>query len=157
MQNAAGVGERNRVTDAEKNSQTVRERGDGFNVLVQPLSFYKFHGVEHAAVRQSSHVVNGHDAGMLESSQHTSLANQPVCETAVCSEEVEYFQGHAPLEIFVLRGIHHAHAAARDTIEQSITRAREVWRISALTQSFERAVGKEFHFASQPNAARASR
>src|SRR6266446_8440037 len=157
MQYAARVGERNCVTDAEKNPQTVRERGDGFNVFVQPLPFHKFHGVEHAAVRQSSHVVNGHNARMLESSQHTGLANQPVCEIAVCSGEVEYFQGHAPPEVFVLRGIHHTPAPARDTIEQSITRAREVWLISALTQSFERAVRKEFHFASQPNAARASR
>src|SRR6266478_3624933 len=157
MQDAAGVGERNRITDAEKNPQTVWERGDGFNVFVQPLPFHKFHGVEHAAVRERAHVVNGHNARMLESSQHTGLANQPACEIAISSREVEYFQGHAPLEVFVLRGIHDTHAPARDTIEQSITRAREVWHICALTQSFERGVRKEFHFASQPNAARASR
>src|SRR5258707_5089654 len=121
MQYAAGVGERNRITYAEKNPQTVWERGDGFNVFVQSLPFHKFHGVEHAAVRERAHVVDGHNARMLESSQHTGLANQPVCEIAVCSGEIEYFQGHAPLEIFVLGGIQHAHASARDTIEQSIT------------------------------------
>src|SRR6267378_2959135 len=107
--------------------------------------------------RERAHVVNGHNARMLESSQHTGLANQPACEIAISSREVEYFQGHAPLEVFVLRGIHDTHAPARDTIEQSITRAREVWHICALTQSFERGVRKESHFASQPNAARASR
>src|SRR5260370_7708112 len=150
MQDAAGVGERKSITYAEKNPQTVWERGDGFNVFVQPLPFHKFHRVEHAAVRESSHVVNGHDARMLESGQHTGLANQPVCEIAVSSGEVEYFQGHAPLEIFVLRGIHHPHAPARDTIEQSITRARQDWHISPFTQSFEHASTQNFPFPPHP-------
>ena len=157
MQHAARVREPNGVTNAEKNSQAVRKGRDRLNIFVEPISLHKFHGVENAAVRQCTHVVNGHDAGMLESRQHARFADQPVCQVAVRSRNIEDFQRHAPLQFPVFRGIHHSHAAARQAFEQAVARAGEVRRLRAVAQSFQRLVGKKFHFASHPKAARASR
>src|SRR5205823_10798741 len=99
---------------------------------------------------------DGRDARMLESRQHARFTNQPVCQVTVSSRNIEHLQSYAPLEMLIFRGVHHAHAAARNALEQTVARAGEVWRLRA-AQSFQGFVGKKFHFASQPNAARASR
>src|SRR5258707_4621733 len=114
------MGECTRVANTKKNSQTVRDGSDRSNIVVEPLPSDKFHGVENAAVRECAHIVNGHDAGVLESGQYARLANQPDCEIAICSGDIHYLQGHAALEAFIFRGIHDVHAAACDALEQSI-------------------------------------
>src|SRR5882672_1071007 len=125
--------------------------------LANATAFDKFHGVENAAVRECSDVVHGHDAGMFETREDTRFADQTIGEIACGSREIQNFQRHAPLKPFILRGVHDAHAAARDAVQQAVVRAGEVGQVRGVAQAFEGAIGKKFHFASQPKAARASR
>ncbi len=157
MQHAAGVGESHRVANAEEETQTVRERMDGLDVLVEALAFDKLHGVEDAAVGERADVMNGDDAGMLEAGKDAGFAVETMREVAVGKGNVEDFEGHAALQHLVLRGVDGAHAAARDTLEQAITRSREIRRIGAFAQALEGFVGEKFHGASEPKTARASR
>ena len=157
VQNAARMGECDGVADTQENSQAVRNRSNRLYVPVETAAFNEFHGVEDAAIGERSHVVNGHDAGMLESGQHASFTNKTIGEIAVCSRNFEDFQGHAPLEILVLHGVDNTHAAARNTIQQAITCASEIGDFRAFAQTFEGAVGEKLHLASEPKAARASR
>src|SRR5258705_6310968 len=121
------------------------------------MALDKFHGVKNAAIRECSDIVDGHDAGMLETREDTRFADQTIGEIAFGSREIKNFQGHAPLEPFIFRRVHDAHAAARDAFEQAVVRDGEVGQVRGIAQAFECAVGKKFHFASQPKAARASR
>src|SRR5229473_7826849 len=152
MQHAAGVGESHRVANAEEETQTVRERMDGLDVLVEALAFDKLHGVEDTAIGERTDVMNGDDAGMLEASEDAGLAVETEREVAVGSGNVEDLESHAALQHLVLRGVDDAHAAARDTLEQAITRSREVRRIGAFTQALEGFVGEKFH--GEPRRAR---
>lgn len=66
VQHAARMRERDGITNAKKDSETI---GYGFHVcevFVQPLALDKFHGVENAAIGERPDVVHGNDAGMLE-------------------------------------------------------------------------------------------
>jgi len=76
--------------------------------------------------------VNGDNARMLESSQYASFADKAIGEVAVCSRNVEYLQGHAALKILVFRGVHNAHATARNALQQAITRAGEIGGLCAV-------------------------
>src|SRR6266481_848381 len=157
VEDAARVRERDGIADAEKNSQTIRRRGDRLDVLVEAMALDKFHGVENAAVSECSDVMHGHDAGMLETREDARFADQAIGEISFGSREIENFQRDAPLKPLIFCGEHDTHAAARDAFEQAVVRAGEVGQIRAVAQAFECAVGKKFHFASQPKAARASR
>src|SRR6266850_5924122 len=121
------------------------------------MALDKFHGVENAAIRECSDVVHGYDAGMLETREDARFAEQAIGEIAFGSWEIQNFQRHAPVEPIVFRRVHDAHAAARDAVKQAVVRAGKVGQVRGAAQAFERAVGKKFHFASQPKAARASR
>src|SRR5216683_4956917 len=129
MQHAAGVGESHRVANAEEETQTVRERMDGFDVLVEALAFHKLHGVEDAAIGERADVVDGNDAGMLEAGEDAGLAVETMREVAVGNGNVEDFESDAALQHLVFRGVDDAHAAARDALEQAITRSCEIRRI----------------------------
>ncbi len=157
MQHAASVRKTNSIANSQEKPQAVRRRIYGSNKFVQPLAFDKFHGVEDAAIGKRSHIVHRNDAGMLESGEHAGFANEPVCEIAIDSGNIEHFQRDATLEILVFRGVDDAHAAACDAFDQPITRTGKVGSFGSVAQSFERGVRKEFHFDSQPKAARASR
>src|SRR5260370_31668362 len=61
--------ESHRVANAEEETQTVRERMDGLDVLVEALAFDKLHGVEDTAIGERTDGMNGDDAGMLEASE----------------------------------------------------------------------------------------
>src|SRR5713226_3524754 len=157
VQHAARVRERHGVANAEKNAQTVRDGCDRLDILVEPPALDEFHGVENAAVRERSHVVDRHDAGMLERREHAGLANQTVGELAVCFRNIEYFQRDATVKVLIFRNIHLSHTAARDALQQTVAGAGKIGKLRAAAQSFQRAVGKKFHLVSQPKAARASR
>ena len=91
MKNAARMRECNRIANAKEQTQAVRNRSNRLDVLVEALAFDKFHGVEDAAIGERSHIVNGHDSWMLESSQDASFADKAIGEVAVCSRNIEYF------------------------------------------------------------------
>src|SRR5439155_14932733 len=116
-----------------------------------------FHGVENAAVGERSDVMNRDDAGVFESGEHTRLADEPIGEIAVGGRAIKNFQCYAALQLLVLGGVDDPHAAASDAIEQPVPRAGKIGQLRAAAQSCDSAVGKKFHFASQPKAARASR
>src|SRR5258708_38260962 len=103
MQHAAGVGESHRVANAEEETQTVRERMDGFDVLVEALAFHKLHGVEDAAVGKRADVVDGDDAGMLEAGGGGGVAGWAGRGGAGGDGDGGGFVGHAALPRFVLR------------------------------------------------------
>src|SRR5881396_908061 len=116
----------NGIANAKEETQAVRDRSNRLDVLVKA-----------PAVAKRPHVVNGDDAGMLESSQDASFADKPTRQITVASRNIENFQGHAPLEVLVLRGVHNAHAATGDAFQKSITCAREIRCLCSFTQSFE--------------------
>jgi hypothetical protein len=91
VQNAACVCEGNSFTDAKNNSQAVWNRSNRLNVFVEAPALDEFHGVEDAAIGEGSHIVNGHDAGMLESREDASFADQAIGEIAVGSWNIEDF------------------------------------------------------------------
>ncbi len=157
MQHAARVRERNGIANTQKKPQAVRHGRDRLDELVEAFPLHEFHGVKNAAIRECSHIVHRHDARMLESGQHARFAEQPVGEIAIRARDIEHFQRHATLEIFVFRGVHNSHTAARNAFEQTVARAGEIGRLRAVAQSFECGVRKESHFESQPKTARASR
>src|SRR5216117_670782 len=127
----------NGIANAKQETQAVRDRSNRLDVLVKAPAFDKFHGVENAAVAKRPQVVNGDDAGMLESSQDASFADKPTRQITVASRNIENFQGHAPLEVLVLRGVHNAHAATGDAFQKSITCAREIRRSEEHTSELQ--------------------
>src|SRR5207247_9895609 len=104
----------NGIANAKEETQAVRDRSNRLDVLVKAPAFDKFHGVENAAVAKRPHVVNGDDAGMLESSQDASFADKPTRQITVGCRNIEKFQGHAPLDALVLRGLRQAIGARCD-------------------------------------------
>src|SRR5690349_11778912 len=123
MQDSVRVGECYGITNTKEKSEALSGGGDRFNVLVEPLSLDKLHGVEDAPVGESSDVVNGHDARMLEPRQHQRFANQTVCKIAVSAGHLQNLQRNAALQSLVFGGVHHSHAAARHAFQQAVTRA----------------------------------
>src|SRR5216683_1550403 len=86
---SAGVGESHRIANAKEETQPVRERRNGFDVLVEALAFDKLHGVEDAAVGERADVMNGDDAGMLEAGKDAGFAVETMREVAVGKGNVE--------------------------------------------------------------------
>src|SRR5216683_3223492 len=154
---SAGVGESHRIANAKEETQPVRERRNGFDVLVEALAFDKLHGVEDAAVGERADIVHGDDARMLEAGKYAGFAFETKGKVAVESGNVEDFESHATLQHLVFRGVDDTHAAAGDTLKQAITRSREIRRLGAFAQAFQCFVGEKFHGASEPKMARASR
>ncbi len=110
---------------------------DRFEMLVEALPFDEFHGVEDAAISQRSHVVNRHDAGMLEPREHSGLTHQAAGKFALRAGYFKNFQRHAALQFFVFGGIHHSHASARNLAHQLVACAAEVGKLRAIAQPRE--------------------
>jgi len=126
-------------------------------MLVEALAFHEFHGVEDAAVGESSNVVDGDDAGMFEKGEHAGFAEEAASELAFVARDFEDFESDATLKSLVLGGVDDAHAAASDLAKKAIARAGEIREVSAVAESIQGAIGKIFHRASQPKADLASR
>jgi len=89
VENAARVGKRNRITNAQKNPQTIGNGCNRFDIFVEALAFDEFHGVKNTAVWERPDVVNGDDAGMFEGCEHACFTDKTVGEIAVGARTID--------------------------------------------------------------------
>src|SRR6266478_8331798 len=157
MQHTARVGEPHGVANAQEQTQPVRQGSHSFDMFVQPLAFYKFHGVKNAALAQRADVMHGNNSRVLQAREHASFAIQPAGEVAVRNRNVQDLKRHAASQHFITRRVDHTHAAASDALQQLVARSGEVRDVGVLPQTIHRLVGEKLHAVSEPKTARASR
>src|ERR1700676_1463536 len=157
MKDAARMSERNCFANAQEQPQAILHRFHVLDEFVEALAFDKFHGVEDASIRQRAYVVHGHYSGMFKPCEHAGFAHQTVRQIAILARYIKHFQRDATFQLFVFRGVNDAHAAASHAFEQTIACAGKIRLLGARAQTLDRFVRERFHFASQPNTARASR
>lgn len=135
MEDAPRMREGDGVADAQKDPETIGNRGKGSKVLVEALAFDEFHGVEDAAIGERPYIVNRHDAGMLEEGQDARFADEAIGKFAFFPGNFEDFESNAALKHFVFGLVDHAHATASDRSKQTIAGAREVGQIRPVAET----------------------
>ncbi len=147
MEDAVRVGERHRLAHPLEDAQALGQRRRGAEQRIERLSVHALHDVEGPAVGEHAVVVDGDDAGMLETREKPRLAG----------EARSHFDGDVTLERRVARGVHDAHAAATDRLVDHIAVARELRPGRDVLQMRDRRIGQERHSISRPSRSRASR
>src|SRR5215470_9897172 len=156
MQNSARMGKRNCVADPKEQPKALRQGVELHDVSIQAKPFHELHGVEDPAAGQHPDIVYRNDAGMFELCEDARFAHEPAGELPICIRRVENLERDAPGKFFVLRGVDHAHTAARDELVQLVARAEEIRSFGA-TKAFDSFVAQECHCVETPKSAFTSR
>jgi hypothetical protein len=85
------MGERNSITNAQKQSQPVRAGLDRLDVLVQALPFDQLHGIEHAAILQRPYIVDRNDAWMFKAGEYLGFSKEAASQVGAAFWGVEDF------------------------------------------------------------------
>ena len=156
MDDTVGVGEGDRLADAQQQPQPLAQRQPLPHQLVEALARHELHRVEDPPVGQLAHVVHRHDPRVLEAGEDPGLSAQAHRRVRVDGVDTDHLERHVALELAVARPVHDTHAAARHFSHELVARAREVGPLRDVAQAVEGAVARRLHLGSAPKRARAS-
>ena len=106
-----GVGEGQRLGDAQDQPKGLRSRSQTSHMLLQRFSLHILHAAKHTAVREGASIVHGDDAGMFEARQYLGLSQQSRSEVIFPICEIQNLQSDLPVENGVFRQPDGSHTA----------------------------------------------
>jgi hypothetical protein len=106
-------------------------------MLVESSALHQLHGVEHAAIGQSTDVMHRDDAGMLQLGNDFRLAQQTRAQLSRGVHDSDYLESDLPAQSSVLDAEDSTHAARAQFVEHHITSAAEVWHIGSRAETME--------------------
>src|SRR5215813_11237752 len=128
MNDSVRMRKRNGIAHFLKDTQQVRERLC-INCFVEPPSVHKFHCIKHTAILESTYIVYGNYAWVLQQRNDLSFSHHSRCKRTRWVIDVHDFHSYLAAELRVLREVNRSHPARPQLSNNHVFRIAKIGKI----------------------------